>query len=96
MMAINALITSLLVIATAKVALATYDTIYCYPPTAPAYGGYLPKNEQYGIGYAIEYHCDDGYKLIGKAIAKCIYDDVQQIAIFSPSPPICEREFIVH
>ena len=95
-MALNAIIASLMTIATAQVAMATYSTIYCYPPTAPLYGGYSPKKDNYGVGYSIDYFCGEGYVLRGVATAECTYDDESHTsASFSAEPPTCERKLLI-
>ena len=94
-MALNAITAILIAIATAKVAVATsvdYSGYYCYPPTGPQYGGYTPKKNHYGVGYSIQYYCNEGYELVGEATARCTYDNVAKTAGFSISPPICRSE----
>lgn len=91
-MALNAVIASVMAIATAQVALASYSHL-CYPPIGPEYGGYTPKEDHYSIGYTIEYFCDEGYVLVGDETAECVYDDETETAIFS-SIPVCECEYM--
>ena len=91
-MALNALVASLMAIATAQVALAA-SVNYCYPPIGVEYGGYSPVETSYSTGSTIRYHCDEGYEIEGKSQAECIYDSSMDEARFSSPPPFCKRQF---
>ncbi|XP_043942801.1 coagulation factor XIII B chain-like [Protopterus annectens] len=45
----------------------------CLEPPSIGDGKYFPRNNKYDSGDEVEYHCDEGYNLIGSAKVRCEY-----------------------
>ncbi len=66
----------------------------CRAPPNPKYGGYYSGHYQsYELGTVINYYCEQGYELHGRAWTVCILGNQGPYWLYPP--PICRRMVIV-
>ena len=68
---------------------------YCSAPEVPNDGSFSPKIYTYAIGARVDFSCKEGFNLIGKAWATCLFTKHTYRGYWSYPTPVCKRKLNV-